>query len=75
VQLKHFDFYLKWVSEAFAKVSEFVAARARHMDLNKWKGPLNAFEDDQELLSGLAVVFKNDATLCLCSGIKFFSDP
>jgi len=26
-------------------------------------------------IAALAVVFKNEATLCQCSGIKFFNDP
>ena len=40
------DFYVRWISESLLKVNDFVMSRARNMDLNKWKGPLNAFESD-----------------------------
>lgn len=32
-------------------------------------------ERDNNSIVSLAVVFKNDASLCKCAGLKFFSDP
>ena len=43
------------------------------MDLVKsHKKPLELNSDLD--IAGLAIVFKNDATLCTCSGINFFKD-
>ena len=40
----------------------------------KEKIALNTFKESDDKIVALAVVFKNEACLCKCSGLKFFSD-
>lgn len=41
--------------------------------------PLNIFEispeDDMESIASMALVFKKESYLCVCSQLRFFSDP
>lgn len=49
------------------------------MDNNNRPIPLNIFEIEPDSgidsIASLAIVFKKESYLCMCSSLKFFSDP
>lgn len=49
---------------------------ARTMDLTKTHKYTQAIQTrNNEDVAGVCIVFRNDSILCMCSGLRFFSDP
>lgn len=76
---------IDWTNNTFPKVCDFISSTSTPMNLvrstyenNNLPFLLNAFENEVipecDNISALCVSFKADASLCLCSGIKFFND-
>ncbi|CAD8078334.1 unnamed protein product [Paramecium sonneborni] len=67
------DSIFTWLLKSFDSIHQFVNNNKLHLDLVKsHKKPLELNSDLD--IAGIAIVFKNDATLCTCSGINFFKD-
>lgn len=76
---------IDWTKNTFPAVCDFISSASAPMNLvrstyenNNLPFSLNIFENEVisefENISALCVSFKSDASLCLCSGIKFFND-
>ena len=82
--LEQINSLMSWLSETFPLICEFIPSSSNYINLYRTSlensnnpFPLNTFilpEKLQDSISALCVSFKQEATLCLCSGLKFFSD-
>ena len=80
----HIKNLMSWLQETFPLICEYIPQSSNHMNLYRASlensnnpFPLNTFvlpEKLQDSISALCVSFKQEATLCLCSGLKFYSD-
>ena len=81
---EHIDNLMVWLKTTFPAICDYISISGNYINLYKSSiensnNPfsLNTFSLPQHLndsISALCVSFKQDATLCLCSGLKFYSD-
>ena len=73
---------ISWIKTTFSSNIDFISSSVNRLDLHKQSlennnkpFALSHFESSIDPISALCITFKDNATLCHCSGLKFFSDP